>query len=77
MAPHDEPRSFWRQLAAGVVLALAGVVILLKLILGKLLFIALVWAGIVWAAHIGGWLGILLIVAIALVALSWLKAHLT
>ena len=61
--------------AVGVVVA--GAVILLKLILGKLIFIAVVWAGIVWAAHIGGWLGILLIVAIVVAALAYAKAHIT
>jgi hypothetical protein len=76
--PHRAAESSWtRKLLTGVVLVLAGIFFLLKLIIGKLIFFALVWAGIVWAAHIGGWVGIVLIAAIVLVVLGWVKAHIS
>jgi hypothetical protein len=77
MSQQVETRSWWTRLAAGVVGVVAGAVILLKIFLGKLVFIAVVWAGIVWAARFGGWVGILLIVAIVIAAIAWGKAHIS
>jgi energy-converting hydrogenase Eha subunit C len=77
MPAHEDTRSWWSRLAAGVVFVGAGAVILLKLFLGKIIFLAVVWAGIVWAARLGGWLGTVVIVVIVLGAIVWGKAHLT
>jgi hypothetical protein len=75
--PRGERRPWWNALAAGVIGIAAGAVLLLKLILGKLVFIAVVWAGIAWAARVGGWVGIVLIVAIVIGAIAYGKAHIT